>query len=83
MRVVLCKWTHGTIISNIKISRHTFVCYYSYNVWRNLKKISQRYIPYKVVVCLPKSNARFIKVGKQLAPKTIKTTGPLSVSDDG
>ena len=32
MRVVLRKWTPTTNISNIKISRHTFVCHNSLDV---------------------------------------------------
>ena len=52
-------------------------------IWRKSVKDIYLINSLKVVVCLPKSNTRFIKVGKRLAPKTIKTTGPLSVSDDG
>ena len=48
MRVVLRKWTPTTNISNIKISRHTFVCHYSKDVSAKFdENRSNLYIPYK------------------------------------
>ena len=69
-RSMLCRWTSREKCIDIKISRHNFICYYSWKFWRNLTKIGPIYKIVRVVF-LPKSNARFmlIKVRKQLASR--------------